>query len=188
MARVEPPSFPTQSVDNPKPMDFEYDGADDLGGRILWGRVGVLGFAILLFFLFGRCTAGGGVDTAEFEALQAQLATEQSQKADLQANVGTLQQTIVDLNAQIASLQGGSNITGDPTDTTTGAATGTEAPGTAVPGQVYVVQAGDTLSDIADKVYGNPLQFGVIATANGITESNPLQVGQELTIPANPDG
>lgn len=168
-------------------MDFEYDGADDLGGRILWGRVIALGFAILLMFFFGRCTAGGGVDIAEHEALQEQLASEQDQVASLQANVGTLQQTIVDLNAQIASLQGGSTITGDPaTDTTTGTETDTGAG--AVPGQVYVVQPGDTLSDIADAVYGNPLQFGVIAQANGITESNPLQVGQELTIPANPDG
>lgn len=166
-------------------MDFEYDGADDLGGRILWGRVGVLAVAVLLFFMIGRCSAGGGIDIAEHEALQEQLASEQSQVASLQANVGTLQQTIVDLNAQIASLQGGSTITGD--GTTTDPTTGTETPSGAVAGQVYVVQPGDTLSDIADAVYGNPLQFGVIAQANGITESNPLQVGQELTIPPNPD-
>ena len=56
-------------------MDFEYDGADDLGGRILWGRVGVLGLAVLLFFLFGRCTAGGGVDPEVQDSLEAQLAS-----------------------------------------------------------------------------------------------------------------
>ena len=41
---------------------------------------------------------------------------------------------------------------------------------------------------IAEAVYGDPLQFGAIASANGITDTNPLQVGQELQIPANPDG
>ncbi|WP_157965190.1 LysM peptidoglycan-binding domain-containing protein [Euzebya rosea] len=170
-------------------MDFEYDGADDLGGRILWGRVGVLGLAVLIFFLFGRCSAGGGVDPEVQASLEAQLASEQATTAQLQADITSLQQEIVTLNAQIASADGGSTITGDGTTPTDGATTdGTTATPNATGGQIYVVKEGDTLSAIAEAVYGDPLQFGAIASANGITDTNPLQVGQELQIPANPDG
>lgn len=170
-------------------MDFEYDGADDLGGNILWGRVIVLGVAVLFFFLFGRCTAGGGADPADVSALESEVATAVTTRADLESTIASLQQEIVTLRDQIANASGTVGIDGTTTTPSEGATPvdpAAPAPGTA--GQVYVVQAGDTLSDIAEAVYGDPLAFGVIATANGITESNPLQVGQELTIPANPDG
>jgi nucleoid-associated protein YgaU len=51
----------------------------------------------------------------------------------------------------------------------------------------YEVQPGDTLSIIAERVYGDPAAFGPIAQANGITDTSPLQVGQVLVIPPNPD-
>ncbi len=167
-------------------MDFEYDGADDLGGRILWTRVAALGGIVLLFFLLGRCTAGGGADPAQVEALQSERDAAVSSRADLEATVTQLQQEIADLRDQLTGTGTVTGTEGTGTDTGTETGTGTTAPtGDA---QVYVVQPGDTLSDIAEAVYGDPLQFGVIASANGITESNPLQVGQELQIPANPDG
>ena len=49
--------------------------------------------------------------------------------------------------------------------------------------RTYVVQPGDSLSGIARTVYGDPLLFGIIADANGITDTSPLQVGQTLVIP-----
>lgn len=51
-------------------------------------------------------------------------------------------------------------------------------------GGIYLVQPGDTLGLIAQAVYGDPTQFGLIAEANGLTGSNVLLVGQELIIPA----
>ncbi len=62
--------------------------------------------------------------------------------------------------------------------TVTTAAPTTTAP--AAPAQTYVIQAGDTLSVIAER-------FGVtidaISAANGITDVNSIQPGQELIIP-----
>ncbi|MGI9017851.1 MAG: LysM peptidoglycan-binding domain-containing protein [Euzebya sp.] len=54
-------------------------------------------------------------------------------------------------------------------------------------GRLYEVQPGDTLSTIAQQVYGDPTAFGIIAAANNVTQSSPLQVGQVLIIPALPD-
>ncbi len=65
------------------------------------------------------------------------------------------------------------------------------APGTApapTGDRTYVVQPGDSLADIARAVYGFSELFGLIAEANGIDESNPLQVGHELVIPPVPAG
>lgn len=165
---------------------FEYDGADDLGGRILWGRVVVLVVAVLIFFLFGRCTASGGIDPAELEAVQGQLTDLSSENATLQSQNTSLMQQVATLENEVQQIGGGTPLTGATPAPTTG---GTEAPPagapTTTPG-TYVVQPGDTLSGIAEQVYGDPLAFGAIANANGITDQNPLQVGQQLTIPENP--
>ncbi len=68
-----------------------------------------------------------------------------------------------------------------PTTASTVATTTTTVPTTAPgPAGTYVVQAGDTLSVIAE-------QFGLtveaISAANGITDVNTIQPGQELIIP-----
>jgi LysM repeat protein len=51
-------------------------------------------------------------------------------------------------------------------------------------GQKYTVQAGDTLSKISQKFYGNANEYTKIAQANGIDNPNLIKVGQELDIPA----
>ena len=51
----------------------------------------------------------------------------------------------------------------------------------------YVVQSRDTLSTIAEVVYGEAGYWGLLARANGVSASNPLQIGQELTIPPAPE-
>lgn len=48
----------------------------------------------------------------------------------------------------------------------------------------YTVKVGDTLSKIAQEVYGNPENWREIAKANDIPEDNPaISVGQKLTLP-----
>lgn len=159
--------------------DYGYEGVDDYGGRILWGRIAVFGGALLLALLLGRCTAGGGVSEAEFTALQ-------EENAQLREANQELEQTVTELQTRLQDLI--SEATEQPTTSPDGT-TATEAttPPTPQSGQTYIVQPGDTLSGIASQVYGDPTKFGIIAEANGITESNPLQVGQELVIPPNPD-
>ena len=49
----------------------------------------------------------------------------------------------------------------------------------------YTVVAGDTLSGISDKVYGNYSGYKKILEANGLTENANLQIGQVLKIPKN---
>jgi len=51
-------------------------------------------------------------------------------------------------------------------------------------GQSYTVASGDTLWGIAEKFYGDGSQYEKIAAANGISNPDALQVGQQLTIPA----
>lgn len=47
----------------------------------------------------------------------------------------------------------------------------------------YVIQRGDTLSGIAEKAYGSPIPWRVIARANRIADPRTLVVGRVITIP-----
>lgn len=53
-----------------------------------------------------------------------------------------------------------------------------------VAAQTYVVQSGDSLSTISQKVYGTSKDWKRIADANGISDPRTIRVGQELVIPA----
>lgn len=48
----------------------------------------------------------------------------------------------------------------------------------------YQVQSGDTLWDIANRFYGDPFKYGVIADANHIANPDVIDVGQQLMIPS----
>ncbi|CAN5277976.1 hypothetical protein BH23ACT9_BH23ACT9_36090 [soil metagenome] len=172
-------------------MDFDYEGAEDFGGRILWGRIAIFGFALLLMLILGRCTAGGGADEDQLAALQASNTDAQAALAQKDASIAQLQQQLVDARAQEAPTTPGTG-TGDGTDGTLGGTTGTTPPADATTtdasgNRTYVVQAGDTLSTIAQSVYNDPTAFGVIAQANNLGGNNVLQVGDTLIIPDNPD-
>lgn len=167
-------------------MDFDYEGAEDYGGRILWGRIAVFGAALLLALILGRCTAGGGIDDAEFQAVVASNSEAQVALTTSQATIEQLQRELVEARA---ASQPGTTPTGTEGVTgTEGAAPGDAGTQTDAEGnRTYVVQSGDTLSTIAESVYGDPTAFGAIASANNLSGDSPLQVGQELVIPNNPD-
>lgn len=59
--------------------------------------------------------------------------------------------------------------------------------GVVPPGQVYTVQAGDTLWSIATKFYGNGTKYPVIQRANNLPENSIIQIGSILTIPPFPE-
>lgn len=50
--------------------------------------------------------------------------------------------------------------------------------------QMYIVQAGDSLSKIAKHFYGDAQQYERIAKANAIDNPDLIKVGQKLEIPA----
>lgn len=170
-------------------MDFDYEEADEFGGQILWARVGVFALAVIVLFALGRCTAGGG-DVSQDE-LDAAVAAQASAEDALEAN----RSAVAELQQELQSARDSQANTGDPTTTTTGGTEGSESTGPDVAdaptdpegNRLYEVQPNDNLSDIAQAVYNDPLAFGIIAEANGLTGSSPLQVGQELIIPPNPD-
>ncbi|MDL9936817.1 LysM domain-containing protein [Gordonia sp. ABSL1-1] len=53
-------------------------------------------------------------------------------------------------------------------------------------GRTYTVVTGDTLSGIAQRFYGDPTLFPIIARANGIANPDLIFAGQTLTIPDRP--
>ena len=55
------------------------------------------------------------------------------------------------------------------------------------PEQTYVVQPGDTLAQIALKLFGDPFKFALIAEYNGITEPTQFHEGLLLRIPPLPE-
>jgi LysM repeat protein len=155
-----------------------YEDRDPEDVRILWGRVAVLGGALLLAFLLGAWIGGGdeGVDPMEHRQLQDDYESLQADNEQLQEQIDQLSQGAPPENRPtVDDSDGDESTTGDDeTDQTDD----TEA-------QVYVVQSGDTLSGIAQRFYGSSDQEARerIAEANDIEPDATLQTGQELVIP-----
>lgn len=144
---------------------YDWDYAEDDNERpprVLWGRVAILGGALLLAFLLGRTTAPEGISQEEFDALR---------------------RTRAELEAEVERLQAQPVVTPTPAATTT--AEGSPEP--VAEGETYEVKSGDTLRGIAERFYGDPTLDDLIAEANDITDPTQLRVGQVLTIPPKPE-
>lgn len=50
--------------------------------------------------------------------------------------------------------------------------------------QPYTIQSGDNLSKISQKFYGSANKYNDIAKANGISNPDHIQAGQQINIPA----
>ena len=82
-------------------------------------------------------------------------------------------------------------VTPGATLTATPASTGTpevtiaseEQNETAIEGERYTVQSGDTLWDIAQRAYGDPYKWTEIAEANNLANPNLIHRGNEFVIP-----
>lgn len=151
-------------------MGYEEYDDEYAGGRPLWGRIGLLLLGLLLIFFLGRCTAGGA-SNAELEEARAEVTRLSEENAELRT-----------------SIESTANATGGtPSPGATPAATddaSEEEPGGG--GQTYEVQPNDTLGEIAAEFCGDSEQFPIIEEANDLG-GQPLQVGQELEIPAECD-
>jgi LysM repeat protein len=160
--------------------DWDYEPEDH--GRnlpnIMWGRVAVLGAVVLLAFLFGRMTSGGGgVSQDRYDAARSDL-------RDARGDVSDLQTQVKDLEDQLAAAEEPAG-TGD--EDAGGEEAGEETEQPAADSEVYVVQAGDTLTTIAEDFYKDASLADFIAEANGITDATQLSVGAEIIIPPKPE-
>ncbi len=156
--------------------DLDYDDEPQPGGtgRVLWGRVAILGAALLIAFLIGRATGGGdGVAQSDFDEVVAERDRLEDQVADLESDLAAAEEATPPPASASPAAGGGGEAT-DPQGETEG-------------GETYVVQAGDTLASIAAEFYGNASLDDFLAEANGITDPESLAVGQELIIPPEPE-
>lgn len=152
-------------------MGYEDYDDDDAGGRPLWGRIGLLLLGLLLIFFLGRCTAGGA-SNAELEEARAEVTRLSEENAELRTSIEST-----------ASARGGAPSPGPSPVATDGASEDEPSSGGM---QTYEVQPNDTLGEIAAEFCGDSEQFPVIEEANDLG-GQPLQVGQELEIPAECD-
>ncbi|MDQ4125329.1 MAG: LysM peptidoglycan-binding domain-containing protein [Actinomycetota bacterium] len=159
--------------------DLDYDDEPQPGGpgRVLWGRVAILGAALLIAFLIGRATGGGdGVAQADYDEVVAERDDLEAQVSDLESDLAAaLEPTPPPASASPAT--GGGGETEDEA---------TDPEGETEGGETYTVQSGDTLASIAAEFYGDASLDDYLAEVNGITDPESLAVGQELTIPARP--
>lgn len=181
-----------------------YDDREPAAVHVLWGRVIVLGGALVLAFVLGLLLAGDGSPSEEqiraseaFQNVAAQRDSLQTENEQLQQQLDQLSRGDAPSDAptvaddQSGQGQSGSDGQGSDGGGTDGGGGGSGGGGDGSGGgdrdaaRVYVVRQGDTLSGIAQRFYGSG---GLdarerIADANGIEPDATLQVGDELTIP-----
>ncbi len=167
-------SFEPYRPESSYELDYD-DEPDGPGpGRVLWGRVVVLGVALLLAFLLGRATTGGdgGVSETRFENVSRERDELAAEVADLRAELEAAQEPTPD--PEVSPSAPADDTATDPENETEG-------------GRTYVVKAGDTLASIAAEEYGDASLDDFIAEANGITDPESLAVGTELILPPPPE-
>jgi hypothetical protein len=173
---------PYEPSDEAYDWDYEGEPSPHHPATILWGRVAVLGAAILVAFLLGRMTAGGGVPQEDLDRVRAERDDAQAQVADLQAEVDGLTTQLEEAQAAGTDPEADTGAaTGDTTDDTDGTDTGTQAQS-----EAYVVEPGDSLRSIAEEFYGDVGLWTLIAEENNMTSTSVLQAGDEILIPPEP--
>ncbi len=172
MTETFEPYRPDTSYD----LDYEEEPQPGRPGRVLWGRVVILGVALLLAFLFGRATGGGseGVAQGEYDEVVEARDELRAEVATLEEQLAAAQEPTPAPTNSPAAAGGGEDEATDPEDESEG-------------GHTYVVEAGDTLASIAAAEYGDASLDNFLAEANGITDPERLFIGQELVIPPKPE-
>ena len=160
-----------ESLEPYEPPDsgYDWDFNEEPDGRtmpnILWGRVAVLGAALLLAFLLGRLTAGGGdVSQEDFNQVRAER--------------DDARQEVADLRAELEEAQAQPQETPTPNTTPTGEP---DAAGGEV--VTYTIQSGDTLRTIAEDQYDDASLADALADYNDIIDPSAINTGDEIQIP-----
>lgn len=140
--------------------------------NILWGRVAILGFVLLLAFLFGRATKGSGIPASELAASEKRAETLATENEDLKTQLAAQPEVAAPAETQ-------------ETDPAANEASEDEGSNEIV-GQTYRVKPNDTLRGIAQEFYGDPELSDYLAEVNNISDPTTISVGQKLIIPDDP--
>jgi len=152
----------------PDPAYDDWGDYEDPRPKILWGRVAVLGGAMLIAFLLGRAMAPDGIPRSDLTAAR-------QQSEDLQAEVDQLSTELRQTQRQLTQLQNSPPPAAQPSPAPE------ESP------TLYTVQRGDTLLGLAEEFYGDPELAVLIAEANDMSARAKLNTGDTLIIPPKPD-
>ncbi|MGI8773880.1 MAG: LysM peptidoglycan-binding domain-containing protein [Actinomycetota bacterium] len=153
--------------------DYVWEEETDARGpkpNVLWGRVAILAGLVLLAFLFGRMTAGGGVPAADLDRAQDRIEELRTENAQLKTEIA----------AQEQDDPGAAEAPAETEDSE-------EAETAESQDQTYTVQSGDSLTTIAQRFYNDASLDDFLAEANDISDPTKLSVGQELRIPPKPE-
>ena len=170
-------SFEPYRPESSYELDYEDEPERGSPGRVLWGRVAILGLALLIAFFIGRATGGGdGVSQARFDAVAAE-------RDDLADEVDALRDDLDAATQATPPPASASPATGAAEEETEATDPENETEG----GETYVIKSGDTLAEIALFYYGDASLDDLIAEANDIADPEALVVGTEITIPPEPE-
>jgi hypothetical protein len=182
---------PYETYDDQADYDWDYEAEDrPPRPKVLWGRVISLVVFVLIAFFLGRLSVGeDGAAQDTIDSLEADVSS-------LEVRNDDLTEEVADLEAALENA--GTGTTGDGTAEDPG----TNDPGAALEPTVYTVQPGDSLNLILAKK--PPTGYGCttvaneegdqvslldsVRTANPGLEPNALAAGQEIILPAIPEG
>ena len=152
--------------------DEEEEPAPDTS-NVLWGRIAFFGIALLLAFFIGRTSAPNGTDAAELKQANDRVAALETENEGLQEQLQAAE-TAVPTDETSPSADASPTDEGTPTDSSSD---------TAITGENYDVQRGDTLNTIAEKFYGDTAYGDYLAEVNHIDDPGALTIGMTLIIP-----
>lgn len=170
-------------------MEYEYEGTQEYGGRVLWGRIAFFGATLVLVFFLGRCTTASGVPPTEVQQLKDQVAQLSEQKTRLEDQLAAAQTGADNPLVGASERESDGAADQDTPSASDGDSDGPKASGGLPAGsKLYTVKDGDYLTKIAEEVYGDstPERIKAITDANNLVRGTPLKVGQELIIPPDP--
>ncbi len=170
--------------------DSDYDDEDEFRGRSKLAIVlGVLAVVVIIVLIFRTVSMN-----SKMQEMQSQITQAEEYKAkyeQVQLEKMQVEEELENLKNPDANAAANAENSGDGDTSSTGSTGGdtsstggnTAASTTSSGYTEYTVQSGDTAWTIAQKMLGNGAQYQKILDANGLKESDALQIGSTIKIP-----
>ena len=170
--------------------DSDYDDEDEFRGRSKLAIVlGVLAVVVIIVLIFRTVSMN-----SKMQELQNQVTQAEEYKAkyeQVQLEKMQVEEELESLKNPDGNTTSNAENSGDGDTSSTGSTSGdtsstggsTTASTTSSGYTEYTVQSGDTAWTIAQKVLGNGAEYQKILDANGLKESDALQIGSTIKIP-----